>query len=189
MPFTLFHYPFGYLASKIDKRLILSALLVGSVMPDIEVPILFLFFTGVVPDHLILHSLIGTLTIGLLLTVAVTKFIYPPLIGFLFKIDREKLKEACRVTPRMILSCAFGLMLHIGVDYLHHWFNPLFWPWIDPFLLVGPLVSFFATLFATDIHTGFSIANGFTNITLLIVLFWIIRVNKEDRWNRLWLGT
>ena len=189
MPFTLFHYPFGYLTSKIDKRFVLPALLVGSVMPDLEVPILFLFFSGVVPDHFILHSLIGTLTIGLLLAVTVTKFIYPPLIGSIFKIDREKLKEACRVTPWMILSCAIGLVLHIGVDYLHHWYNPVFWPWIDPFLLVGPFVSFFATLFATDILTGYIIANGLANITMLMVFIWIIMGNKEDRWNKLWLGT
>ncbi len=104
MPFTLFHYPIGYLTSKIDKRFVLPALLVGSVMPDLEVPILCLFFTGVLPDHFILHSLIGTLTIGLLLAVTVTKFIYPPLIGSLFKIDREKLKEVKQIDIKELCS-------------------------------------------------------------------------------------
>ncbi|MHA2423802.1 MAG: DUF4184 family protein [Candidatus Thorarchaeota archaeon] len=189
MPFTLFHYPFGYWLSKIDTKLVLPALLVGSVMPDIEVPFWFFFFTGIIPDHFILHSLIGALTIGLVLAVAVTKFIYPAMINWLFKVDRERLTNACRITPWMVLSCAIGLVGHIAVDYLHHWYNPIFWPWVDPFLMVGPLVTLFATIFATDILTGYSIANGIANVTMLVILILIVRVNKDNRWDKLWIGS
>jgi hypothetical protein len=163
--------------------------LVGSVIPDIEVPFFYLFFTGIFPDHFILHSYVGALTIGLVFAVAVTKYVYPLLINWIFKVDRDRLKEACRVTPWMVISCAIGIVGHISVDYLHHWYNPMFWPWIDPFLMVGPLVSFFATIFATDILTGYAIANGLTHITMLIVLVWIVLVNKENRWEKLWLGS
>ncbi|MFW9909391.1 MAG: DUF4184 family protein, partial [Candidatus Thorarchaeota archaeon] len=84
MPFTLFHYPFGYWISKLDRRLIMPALLVGSVVPDIEVPILFLFFAGIVPDHFVLHSLIGLCSLGLFLAILATRYAYPWLIASIF---------------------------------------------------------------------------------------------------------
>ncbi|MFW9848671.1 MAG: DUF4184 family protein [Candidatus Thorarchaeota archaeon] len=189
MPFTLFHYPFGYWLSKVDRKLVLPALIVGSLIPDIEVPLLGILFTGTVPNHLFLHSLIGALTLGLLLSVVVTRFIYPSVIEWTFKVEREKLDNACRITSWMVTSCAIGLVGHIAVDYFHHWYNPIFWPWVDPFIIVGPLVSLFAMIFSTDILTGYVIANGLSNVTMLIVLIWIIRRNKENRWNRLWLGS
>jgi hypothetical protein len=43
MPVTPLHYPAAWGLSKLDKRLSLPALIVGSFIPDIEVPILFLF--------------------------------------------------------------------------------------------------------------------------------------------------
>jgi hypothetical protein len=189
MPFTIFHYPFGYWFSKVDEKLVLPALLVGSVIPDIEVPFLYLFFTGIVPDHFILHSLIGALSIGLVIAIAVTKFVYPTMINWIFKVDKVRLNEACKVTPWMVFSCAIGIVGHIAVDLLHHWYNPVLWPWVDPYLVVGPVVSFFAAILATDILTGYMVANGLTHIVMLVVLVLIIAVNKENRWEKLWLGS
>ncbi|KKK92066.1 hypothetical protein LCGC14_2706670, partial [marine sediment metagenome] len=68
MPITPLHYPLAWGLSKIDKRLILPGLIVGSFIPDIEVPILFIFFSGVLPDHLVLHSLVGAITIGTIIS-------------------------------------------------------------------------------------------------------------------------
>ena len=51
MPFTVFHYPIEWAFSKLDKRLNLPGLIVGSFLPDIEVPFLFIFFKGILPDH------------------------------------------------------------------------------------------------------------------------------------------
>ena len=96
MPVTPLHYPFAFLISKTDKRLILPALVVGSVMPDIEVPIMWIFFSNL-PDHQFLHSFIGAATVVTLLTVLVTRFLYAPIISTLFGIDRADLDDACKI--------------------------------------------------------------------------------------------
>ena len=89
MPVTPLHYPFAFLISKIDRRLSLPALVVGSVIPDIEVPLMWIFFSDL-PDHLFLHSLIGAVTVGTILAVIVTWILYAPIISTLFGVDRER---------------------------------------------------------------------------------------------------
>ncbi|MFW9967115.1 MAG: DUF4184 family protein, partial [Candidatus Thorarchaeota archaeon] len=90
MPFTPLHYPAGYILSKTDKRLSLPGLLVGSVIPDIEVPLMWIFFPGVW-DHLLFHSLLGVFTVCTLLAVVITRFFYPPVISLVFGVDHGKL--------------------------------------------------------------------------------------------------
>ncbi len=189
MPFTLFHYPFGYGISKISKNLSLPGLLVGAVIPDIEVPILALFFEGVYPDHFILHSLVGALSIGLVLSILTTRYLYTPLIGFFFKLDRDKLAEKCAITPYLVLSAILGIISHLGVDLLHHWYNPILWPFIpDPYALVGPLVIVFANLLNTDILTGYFVTNLLTHVVMIPIFLAILVRNGEDRWQRIWIG-
>ncbi len=74
MPTTHLHYLFAFLVSKADKRLSLPGLVVGSVIPDIEVPFMWMFFASL-PDHLFLHCLLGALTIETLLAAAITRFL------------------------------------------------------------------------------------------------------------------
>ncbi|MGY5876403.1 MAG: DUF4184 family protein [Candidatus Thorarchaeota archaeon] len=186
MPFTIFHYPLAWGLSRVDKRLSLPALVVGAVMPDIEVPFLIIFFRGILPDHYILHSLIGSLTIGLILTVIVTRYIYPVVISVIFGVDREALNEACRVNSVMILSCAIGLVSHLLLDYPMHPYSQIFWPFIEARLLVGPLLLFFAQ--GTTIRQGFTTAHMFT--VAVMVLWWIaiFVVIRKNVWEEHWMG-
>ncbi|MDF1538564.1 MAG: DUF4184 family protein [Candidatus Thorarchaeota archaeon] len=188
MPFTLFHYPVGYWSSKLDKRLVLPGLLMGSVIPDVEVVPLYLFFRGVITDHFILHSFVGALTLGLVLAVLVTRYIYPTLIGRIFNLDREELQDVCGITPHLVLSCAIGIVFHLLLDFPIHWYNHLLWPWVDPYLLVGPLAIFFATLLSADILVGYSVAGAFVSVIMALVLVQIVYSNKENRWRKLWIG-
>ncbi|MHA1906614.1 MAG: DUF4184 family protein [Candidatus Thorarchaeota archaeon] len=188
MPFTLFHYPIGYWLSKTNKRFILPALLVGSVLPDIEVPLLYFLFSDVVTDHFILHSLIGALTIGLVLAVIVTRYVYPPLISRVFRLDQQELVDLCRVSPNLVLSCAVGLVFHLLLDYPIHWYNHLLWPWIEPTLLVGPLAQFMALFLGTDVFTGYVVSGALSGIVLGTVLILIILRNREDLWRSIWIG-
>jgi hypothetical protein len=188
MPFTLLHYPVAYGLSKIDRRLSLPGLIVGSVIPDIEVPILWLFFRGVLPDHLVLHSFVGALTIGTILSVLTTRFLYPPIISWFFRVDRVKLEEACSMDSNLVLSCIIGLVGHILIDYPIHWFNPIFWPWVDPFVCIGPLVLLFA--YSGELpSTPFHIASGLMNIIMGVFSILIIfKYRNDNLWNRIWLG-
>jgi membrane-bound metal-dependent hydrolase YbcI (DUF457 family) len=172
MPVTPLHYPAAYELSKIDRRLSLPGLVVGSVMPDIEVPILWFFFTGVLPDHLILHSFIGALTIGTALAVLTTRFLYAPIISWFFGVDRTKL----------------GLMGHLLLDYTMHWFNPLFWPWMDPFAFVGPLVILFSPFGGLE-GTPFHLANYLVSgVMAFLWLLIIIKYRNDNLWEHIWLG-
>ncbi|MFW9919908.1 MAG: DUF4184 family protein [Candidatus Thorarchaeota archaeon] len=189
MPFTLFHYPFGYGLSKTSKRLNMPALLVGAVIPDIEVPLLFLFFQGVFPDHFVLHSLVGALSGGLVLAVLITRYAYPTVIGSIFKLDKQELKQKCLISRALVASAILGIVSHLLVDILHHWYNPILWPWIaDPYAIAGPLCIFFANVLSTDIMTGYYVANLLTHIVIVPVFLLIIIRTKENRWHRLWIG-
>jgi hypothetical protein len=185
MPFTPLHYPAGYILSKTDKRLSLPGLLVGSVIPDVEVPLMWIFFPGVW-DHLLFHSLLGVFTVCTLLAVVITRFIYPPVISLIFGVDREKLEEACRVTPTMTVSCILGALFHVLVDIPMHPFNPTLWPWVPPNEIVGSVVLFFGE---GSILVGFNRANTLFSIIMgvLGVLIFIVNINK-NLWEEIWLG-
>jgi hypothetical protein len=185
MPFTPLHYPAGYILSKTNKRLSLPGLIVGSVIPDIEVPILRVFFPGVW-DHLLFHSLLGVFTVCTLLAVVVTRFIYPPIISRIFGVDRGELDDVCSVTPSLIVSCMLGLLFHVLVDIPMHPFNPTLWPWVSPNEIVGPLVL---------ILGGGSVFWGFTRAHILLsvimgvlgIVILIVNINK-NLWEEVWLG-
>ncbi|MFW9843802.1 MAG: DUF4184 family protein [Candidatus Thorarchaeota archaeon] len=187
MPVTPLHYPFAFLISKSDKRLSLPALVVGSVMPDIEVPLMWIFFSTL-PDHLLLHSLVGAATLGTLLTILVTRFLYAPIISTIFGIDRTELNEACKITPWLIGSSFIGVMSHLILDFPMHWYNPIMWPWIDPFDVIGPLILLFMPTFG--LLNSFLIARFLTHITMImlwiVILAWLS--SEGDLWQRHWVG-
>lgn len=186
MPLTPFHYPAGYILSKTSRRLSLPGLLVGSVIPDIEVPLMWIFFPGVY-DHLVLHSLIGVLTVGTLLAVLVTRIFYPPIISFFFRLNYQEVKQACRITPMLVLSCMLGALFHVIVDIPMHPYNPVLWPWVNPGDIVGTVVLFFAE--EGNIALGFIRANTLFTAIMTVLGSIILAVNLgKGMWKRLWIG-
>lgn len=113
LPVTPFHYPVAYVLSKLGGKLSLPALVVGSMVPDLEVPLIVLLFGNSVPHHLLLHSLLGALTLGTALAIAITVLIYPKLTSAIFPVDKLKVKEKCRFTPWLVFSCALGCLSHV----------------------------------------------------------------------------
>jgi len=83
-------YPLAFLFSRADEHLSLPGLIVGSVIPDIEVPFMGMFFASL-PDHLFLHGLLDALTIGTLLAAAITRFLYTPIVSHVFGVERDEL--------------------------------------------------------------------------------------------------
>jgi hypothetical protein len=165
----------------------LPAVVVGSVIPDIEVPIMWMFFSGL-PDHLLLHSLIGASTLGTLLAVFVVRIFYAPIISLFFGVNRKDLDKECRITPMLIVSCLIGVWSHLLLDYPMHWYNPILWPWVNPFDIVGPLVLFF-TPYGPINGEAFRMANTLTTVSMitlwLVILVWYAR---KDLWRMHWLG-
>ena len=69
-------------------------------LPDLEIPIMILLFGFQVPNRMILHSLLGAFTVGLVLAIAITKWVYPVLTSRIFPISRLKVKEKCHLLDK-----------------------------------------------------------------------------------------
>jgi hypothetical protein len=186
MPVTPLHYPVAWGLSKLDKRLNLPGLIVGSFIPDIEVPILFIFFDGIFPDHFILHSLIGALTIGTFISVLTTVFLYPLFVSLIFRINKVKVKEKCKLIPVLVLSCLLGNLFHIVIDIPMHPFNSVLWPFIDPYDIIGFLVLLFAV--DGDISIGFLIARILNWVLWGSFSLAIIIKSRKNLWEPILVG-
>lgn len=166
MPLTPFHYPVAYVIYRLDKRLILPGLIVGSMFPDLEIPIMILFFGNRIPDHLVLHSLLGAATIGTILSVLLTFLIYPTLVSSLFRIEKSKVERKCRLSLTLVFSAFLGNISHVLLDVTMHVHNPIFWPFRSD--MPSPVVSVLGARNASlVIHT------------LVAILFLIIIINQR----------
>jgi hypothetical protein len=177
------HYPVAWGLSKLDKRLNLPGLIVGSFIPDIEVPILFLFFNVGIDNHFILHSLIGALTLGTVISILATVLIYPIIASLIFRVDKVKVKEACKLTPVLVLSCMLGNVFHLLLDLLMHPYSLILWPFVNPYNIVGFIVLVFA--FDGDIQRGFLIANIMTNLIMGILMLTIGIKSRNNLWEQI----
>ncbi|MFX1446646.1 MAG: DUF4184 family protein [Promethearchaeota archaeon] len=186
IPITPLHYPIAWGLSRLNKRFNLPGLIVGSFMPDIEVPILMVFFHGVFPDHFILHSMIGAITIGTFISTVVTVFLYPFLVSFFFRLEKEKIKQVCKLNPILVLSCMLGCIFHILLDVPMHPFNFVLWPFVDPYSIVGILVLAFAG--DGNISMGFLKANLLTTAITGLFLLGIVIKSRKNLWEQILLG-
>lgn len=128
MPLTPLHLPIVYLIYKIDKRFSLPGLIVGSMFPDLEIPFIVFFFGTQVPNRMILHSILGSATIGTFLALIVTVRVYPIFVNLLFNIDMKKIQKKCRFSFVVAASVFIGILSHVLLDVLNHPYNPIFWP-------------------------------------------------------------
>jgi len=177
---TPLHYPLVYLIYKVDRKLVLPGLIVGSMFPDIEVPILLIIFGFEGRSRLVLHSLIGAATVGTLVSLAVTIYFYPLLISAFFPLKLNKIREKCRFSYSLVASCLLGNISHILLDYINHDYNPLFWPLITPSEISSSPICYFLG------------GTGRTTLiiqTILVAILIIIFVSKRDKiWEKLLIG-
>lgn len=168
MPLTPLHMgPASALFLTSPRRWSLAGLLMGSVIPDIEIP--FLYFSGLEMQtgHGPLHSVIGALTFGVTLAVLGAYFIYPSLMNwwegkfgsgysYFGGADVAELGSL----PVVVYSTVAGVLTHLGLDYLTHTTMPYFWPF-------APSVATFS--FARDFYWLLIV-----NVILLVILVEII---------------
>jgi membrane-bound metal-dependent hydrolase YbcI (DUF457 family) len=175
LPVTPFHYPLASLISRLDGRLSLSlpGLIVGSMVPDLEIPFVFLF-SG--QDRLVLHSLIGGLTLGTFVSVVLTVLVYPRLTSAVFPIDGVRVKEKCRLSFGVGFSCFVGCLSHVLLDVVNHPFSPVFWPFLSAGQTPSPIVPLLGGEFVASV-----VVSG-VMVAVFVVLFYNKRV---DFWNHL----
>ena len=155
---------------RINPRLLqlsFAAMTISALVPDIEAVVAYLVGVSVfcgwdfpctlAPDRLVLHSLIGAVTVDVALT-----FIFVRIIAF-FRPERFGIHGFSDQKMNMIfyVSAAIGSLTHVFVDWLHHAANPIFWPLLvgnPPSYYVGglllPYMSVFAASFLIAILAG-----------------------------------
>lgn len=106
----------------------LPGLIVGCILPDLEIPFIFLFLESDVPNRMILHSLLGSATIGTFIGVIITIQIYPILLNKIFNMDKKRIQTKCKLSLVLVISVAIGALSHVLLDVLNHPYNPIFWP-------------------------------------------------------------
>ena len=132
MPITPLHYPVAYAMRKLAKKanldLDMAALAMGSFTPDLECPFFMLaLWAGYIPPEapwaqahrLILHSLLGCLTLGSLITILMVLALY-----------RLLAPEGVRPPglANLYVASALGNLSHVILDAFQHPYNPLFYP-------------------------------------------------------------
>ena len=178
MPVTPFHYPIAKLIHIFSKtHLSLPALIVGSMTPDLEVPFMLLL-TGT-QDRLILHSLLGGLTFGTLLAVALTVLVYPWLVSNIFLIKKEELKKKCVFSTVVVFSCFIGVLSHVLLDVANHEYNPLFWPFTPLYQTPSPIVPLLG---------GATYASLIVHVSMVLLFVGLCIVNRNGLRRRLLVG-
>jgi membrane-bound metal-dependent hydrolase YbcI (DUF457 family) len=176
LPVTPFHYPIAKIIHKLDGKVSLSlpALIVGSMVPDLEVPFVLLL-TGT-QDRLILHSLIGGMTLGVIIAVALTVLVYPHLTGVIFPINRVKVNEKCKFSLIVAFSCLLGVLSHVLLDVTNHYYNPIFWPFLNLYQTPSPIFTLLG---------GEAMASLIVHCSMVVLFVGLFINNRGNFWEHL----
>ncbi len=178
MPATPLHCSIAYLIKRWKWQLSLPALLVSTMVPDLEIPFTYLITRGL-QHRLVLHGMLGAATMGTFLSVLLTVFLYPSLVSLFFGLDKEKVERKCWFSWNLVALCFVGNLSHVFVDSLHHEFNPILYPFVKKSF--GALVLMGDWVFATIIVTS---------VLVLLLFFFVYQFTKgtEDFWMRMLVG-
>ncbi len=145
-------------------------------VPDLEVPFIILLQGFQDSDRLVLHSLLGGLTLGTLIAVAITVFVYAPLTSALFPINKQRLKEKCVFSRGLILSCILGVLSHVLLDVTNHAYNPVFWPFFPLNQAINPI---------TPLLGGAGTASLLVHGLMVVLFVGLFFSKRKNFWERL----
>ena len=178
MPLTPLHYPVAYFIYKLDKRFSLPGLIVGCMFPDLEIPFIVLLFGTQGPNRMVLHSLLGSATIGTFLALIVTVRVYPPLVSRLFHVDKERIESECKLSFAVVFSVFVGNISHVLLDVTNHPYNPVFWPFRSAIATQSPI--YFAL--------GDPLGSLWIQIIMVALLLALIVVKRKNIFEELLVG-
>ena len=166
MPITPLHYSLAYLIRKVAKKagadLDMASLAVGSFIPDAECLVFFLLSWAGLLDpsrpyvearRLVLHSILGSLTLGALISVPIVIVLYR-----LFGKRSSRLRRPGMMS--LFISSSLGALSHVLLDALHHSYNPLLFPFTwDSIDVLIPFGDYWlGTVVAYSIATSLCVA-------------------------------
>ena len=160
--------------------MVLPALVVSSMIPDVELFISIITGGRLVPMRGLMHSLLGAVTLDISVAVLVTVFLYPLLVSEIFKLEKKNVAEKCRFSGMLVLSALLGSLSHVLIDSTHHEYNPLLHPFVN------------GSFDALVIMNNWFLASAIVHVVLLGLLLAIlvkeIRKSTEGLWKRLLVG-
>jgi membrane-bound metal-dependent hydrolase YbcI (DUF457 family) len=179
MPVTPLHYSVAYLIGKVKIGFVLPALVVGSMIPDLEV-FAAIVSGGLIPPRGLMHSLVGAVTVDAFLAVLVTVFLYPLLVSWIFKLEKKDAAEKCRFSGMLLLSAFVGTLSHVLIDATNHEYNPLLFPFNSE--------SFDALVLWGNWVLAAIIAQSVLLMVLLVIFVYEVRKGTRGFWKRLLIG-
>jgi membrane-bound metal-dependent hydrolase YbcI (DUF457 family) len=166
----------AYIIYKLGGKLNLPGLVVGSMLPDLEIPLIFLFVGTQGPNRMALHSLLGATTVGTTLAAAITVWLYPTLTSKIFPISKLRVKDKCRFSISLAFSCLLGVLSHVLLDIVNHDYNPVFWPFLTIYETPSPTTPFLG---------GAATASLIVHALLAIVFVGLFVKQRENFWEKL----
>ena len=142
----------------------------GSMLPDLEIPFMVLLFGMQSSNRLVLHSLLGAVTVGTILSILFTVLVYPRLVSAVFLVSKLKVEEKCLLSWDLAFSCLLGGVSHVLLDVTNHVYNPVLWPFLGLYQTPSPIVP---------ILGGAGTASLLMH-TLMIVLFVGLFIGKRN---------
>jgi membrane-bound metal-dependent hydrolase YbcI (DUF457 family) len=173
LPLTPLHYPVAYFIHKLGGNLSLPGLIVGSLVPDLEIPFILLIFGVNGPNRLVLHSLLGSASLGTILGIIITIKFYPCIVGNFFGVDKEKVESKCKLSSALTISVLMGTISHVLLDFTNHLYNPILWPFLDAEMIPSPIYLLLGEQFG---YLWIQVIMG----TLLLVILFIERKNLAE---------
>lgn len=168
----------AYFVYKLDNRLSLPGLVVGCMFPDLEIPFMILLFGVQGPNRMILHSLLGSATIGTFLALVATILIYPFLVSRLFHVDKKRVENKCKLSFALAFSVFVGNLSHVLLDMTNHPYNPVFWPFLPS--IANPNPIYFAL--------GDPLGSLWMQIIMAALLFALIVIKRNNLFDELLVG-
>jgi len=145
---------------------------------DLEIPFIVLLFGTQVSNRMILHSLLGSATIGTFLALTVTIRIYPYLVSHLFHVDPEKVERKCKLSFAVVFSVFVGNLSHVLLDVTNHPYNPVFWPFRSAIATSSPI--YFAL--------GDPLGSLWMQIIMGVLLVALIVIKRKNLFEELLVG-
>jgi membrane-bound metal-dependent hydrolase YbcI (DUF457 family) len=158
MPLTPLHYPVAYAFHRLVPFWSLPGFIVGAMVPDLEIPVIVgVFGMNVLPNNrLVLHSLVGAVTVGTVLSLLLVILVFRPLVARLAPHLGPRVAVTCRLSRRLVAACGLGALSHVVLDVATHRYNPLWWPFSST--LVGAPYTAVQGLLSRGIHVGLLVA-------------------------------
>ncbi len=172
MPLTPLHYPVAYALHRLAPSWSLPGFIVGAMVPDLEIPVIVGLYglNGIPGNRLVLHSLVGGVTLGTLLSVLLVVLVAQPVLLRLLPLCRGRVRAACRRSRRLVMACSVGALSHVALDVASHPVNPVWWPFSNA-LLENPYGAVAGPL-ARGLHVGLLVVG--------MVLLWRHRRQLPD---------